>query len=82
MKFRKWLRAFLGINDDRNAARFEEIMLAVGAVSETLQRIDAALTYRAQTRRRVPDGIMNPQTWEEVQAEAMRLLQDDPKKGN
>jgi hypothetical protein len=82
MKFKQWLRAFLGINDDRNAARFEEIMLAVGAVSETLQRIDAALTYRPLIRRRVPDGIMNPQTWEEVQAEAMRLLQDDLQKGN
>jgi hypothetical protein len=81
MKFiKQWLRAFLGINDERNGQRFEEIMLGIGATNEKLARIEASLEYRAQTqpRRAVP---VYPQSWEEVQAVALAQF-DDPKKGN
>lgn len=77
---KQWLRAFLGINDERNGQHFEEIMLGIGATNEKLTRIEAMLEYRpqAQPRRAVP---VYPSSWEEVQAVALAQF-DDPKKGN
>lgn len=79
-RIKQWLRAFLGINDERDGQRFEEIMLGIGAANEKLTRIEVSLEYRAQThpRRAVP---VYPQSWEEVQAVALAQF-DDPKKGN
>lgn len=79
-RIKQWLRAFLGINDERNGQRFEEIMLGIGATNEKLARIEAMLEYRAQAQPRFTAAIY-PSSWEEVQAVALAQF-DDPKKGN
>lgn len=79
-RIKQWIRAFLGINDERNAARFDEIALRIGTMDEMLERLQKSLTYREQTQPR-PTVPMYPQSWDEVQAVALAQF-DDPQKGN